>query len=260
MVRGRSFTAADDERGPSVVIVNEAMARKYWGDADPVGARIRITSAAYGWSEVVGVAGNIREAGLDRPAKPMMFVPFQRAPRPVMGLFVRAAGSPEGVTAAVQQAVRAVDATRPVFAARTLGSIVRESYAVQWATLMVAGAIALLALIMTVGGTYAVVALATGGRTVEIGIRMALGATRGRVAAMVLREPAAAAAAGIAIGLAATGMAQQALHSIVSSAPAFGPAAAAASAAVVAAIVFAACVGPIRHAARIDPVRALRSE
>ncbi len=260
IVRGRAFLPADDERGPSVVIVNQTMARKYWGDANPIGVRIRITSRPYGWSEIVGVAGDVRDAGLDQPVKPMMFVPFHRAARPVMGLFVKTAGDPDHFVGAVQEAVRAVDPARPVFEARTLQRVVRASYAVQWSTLMLASALALLALGMTLGGTYAVVSLVTASRTVEIGLRMALGASRGDVLATVLREPAGAASIGIAAGLMATWLSSHAIGGVVTGLRPLDWPIAAAVAALVVAVVLAACAGPGRYAMRIDPANALRGE
>jgi putative ABC transport system permease protein len=89
LLNGRLFAETDNEAAPSVVIINQALARKYWPNENPVGRRIRITQSAYEWSEIVGLVGDMREVGLDKPAKPMLFVPYQRAPRPVMGLFVQ---------------------------------------------------------------------------------------------------------------------------------------------------------------------------
>ena len=89
VIRGRDFTLRDTADSPSVVVINEAMARKYWPGVDPVGRRLRLTAAPYGWSEVIGIVGDVREVGVDQPAKPMMFVPYHRGARPVMALFVR---------------------------------------------------------------------------------------------------------------------------------------------------------------------------
>jgi len=211
-------------------------------------------------ASMAGLPGISVPAGLDKPVKPMMFVPFHRAARPVMGLFVKTAGEPDHFVAAIQEAVRGVDPARPVFEARTLQRIVQASYAVQWSTLMLAGALALLALGMTLGGTYAVVSLVTASRTVEIGLRMALGASRGDVLATVLREPAGAAGIGIAAGLMATWLSSHAISSVVTGLPVLDWPIAAAVTALVAMVVLAACAGPGRYAMRIDPANALRGE
>jgi putative ABC transport system permease protein len=258
--RGRLFGETDDERAASVVIINRALARKYWPGADPVGARIRITSPAYGWSEVIGVVGDVREAGLDRPAKPMMFVPYQRDPRPVMGLFVKLAGDDDATVAAVRRAVASVDPTRPVVETRAMGRIVDDSYAIQRSTLWAAGALAGLTLLLMLGGIYAIVGLVASSRAPEIGLRLALGASSREVLVAVIGRPCRAAAAGIAVGMGAAVAAAHLLQSQVAGMPSPGPAIVGGAASLVALAVAAACLVPARHALRIDPVVALRSE
>ena len=260
VVRGRLFTEADDERAPSVLIVNESMSRKYWPGADPIGQRIRITSKAYGWSEVIGVVGDVREAGLDRPAKPMLFVPFHRDPRPVMGLFAATAGTSEPMLRALRDAVWSVDPARPVFGGRPMRRIVSDSYALQRVTLWTAAALAGLALILMLGGTYAVVSLVARSRTAEIGIRIALGAGPRDILLAVLGRPCAAAVCGVLLGVAATLPVAGALQARMTGVPPFDASMAGVVVALVGLAVGAACLAPARRALRIDPVTALRAE
>lgn len=256
ILHGRAFSAADDERGPSVVIVNSAMAKKYWPDANPVGSRIRITNKSYGWSEIVGVAADVLEVGLDRPAKPMMFVPYQREPRPVMGLFVRGHAD----VATIRRAVLDVDAGRPILDARGMIRIVEDSYAVQRSLLWMATALALLALALIAGGTYAVVALVSAARSREMGVRIALGAQRRDVAAAVLARPSAGIGIGAALGLVAAWPATRAIADRAGMAMSLDPATGAIAVGVVLAIVAVASASPVARACRTDPTITLRSE
>lgn len=260
LLRGRQFNETDDERAASVVIVNEAMARKYWPDADPIGQRLRITSRPYGWSEVIGVVDNILEAGLDRGPKPMMFVPYQRAPRPVMGLFVKTIGQSSAMTAAIRQAVWSVDPTRPVFAARTMSAIVRDSYAIERSTFSLAAALSLLALVLTAFGMYAVVNLMAVARAPEIGLRKALGASSTRVLFTVLGQPCRSAVVGIAIGLTLSAFSTRAIRAAIIGLPAFDLSAGLAVAVSIALVVVAACLAPAVRVLRVDPLVALRHE
>jgi predicted permease len=260
LVRGRLFTAADDERAPSVVVINESLAGKYFAGGNPIGQRIRITSTPYGWSEIVGIVGDVREAGLDRAPKPMMFVPYHRDPRPVMGLFVARPTESETMTRAIADAVRSIDPGRPVFEARSMSGIVADSYAIQRSTLGMAAGLASLALLLMLGGTYAVVDLVAAARAREIALRVALGAGRADVLGAVLGQPCAAAIAGIAVGLALAWAAASALPSLVGGVRPLDAPLAAGVAFLVGLAVGAACLAPARRALRVDPAVALRGE
>jgi putative ABC transport system permease protein len=260
IVSGRGLTGADDERTPSVVVINEALANKYWPGQNPVGQHIRITNGHYGWSEVVGIAGDVREVSLDSPAKPMMFVPYHRDPRPVMALFVRTVGRTETSMAQLRSAIWSVDATRPLFGAHWLEDVVGESYAVPRAVLIVTGALAVIALLLIAGGTYAVVALVTLARTRELALRVAIGAAPMDIAASVLATPWAWAAAGIAAGLGAAVLAARAVASQLTNVPALDAPIAAAASVIVALVIAGACLLPLLRAWRTDVALMLRSE
>jgi ABC-type antimicrobial peptide transport system permease subunit len=190
----------------------------------------------------------------------MIFVPFHREPRPVMGLFVETVGESESMAAAIRDAIATVDPGRPVFAARSMRRIVSDSYAVQRSTLWVAAGLAALALLLMLGGTYAVVSLVTAGRTSEIGLRRALGAGTGDVLATVLGRTCRVAAAGVVFGTIAAVLAAGVLRSQINGVPPLDPAAAAAVAGLVGLAVAAACLAPARRALGIDPAVALRNE
>jgi predicted permease len=260
IVGGRGFTEEDDMRSPSVVIVNEAMARKYWPGENPVGRRIRVHAQGYGWSEIVGITGDVREVGLDRPVKPMFFVPYHRAPRPVMGLFVRSVEAPEGVVPAVRRAVAAVDPTRPISDVSPLAQIVSNSYAVKRTLLWIAGGLSLLAALLTTIGVYTIARVVATERTREIGVRMALGAQRSAVSWLIVRQGLWPSLMGLFIGL----LVAQLLSSLIASElNDVSPADPITYIAVTTLVILTSAMAsflPARRAARIDPISALRAE
>ncbi len=260
LVKGRFFTEADNEMAPSVVIINQAMARKYWPGEDTIGRRIRITQRVYGWSEIVGIVGDVHEVGLDKPAKPMMFVPYHRAPRPVMGLFVHTSDQPERMLPAIQRAVWSVDPTQPVFNVSRLEKIVVDSISVQRLTLWISAALAALAAALTAVGIYGVVGYATSQRTPEIGLRMALGAQTRTVFWLVVRQGMKPAAIGLAIGLVGALSVTRFLKHQLYGVSATDPLTFAAIALLLSAVTLLACWIPARRATKVDPMLALRHE
>jgi putative ABC transport system permease protein len=260
LVKGRWLLPSDDAAAPAVALVNAALARKYWPGDDPIGRRIRITYPGYGWSEIVGIVADAREAGLDRPAKPMLFVPYQRGPRPHMALFVKTAGDPRAAFPQLRRAIARADPTQPISEEGTLLDLVRDSLAVRRLTLQVLASLAGTALALTVAGVFAVLSYLVARRTREIGVRMALGARRVDVLWLVvgrsLRIVAAGAALGVAGALALAGLQRSLLYGV---APTDLPTLATAVLVVLATAVVA-CLAPARRAARLDPLAALRHE
>jgi predicted permease len=260
LLGGRGFTVFDTEASPSVVIVNESMARKYWPGEDPVGRRIRVHASGYGWSEVVGVAADILEVGLDSDPKPMFFVPYHRAPRPVMGLFVRTTEPPLEMGGSVRRAVSAVDPTRPISDVSTLDAIVSGSYLVKQMMLWIAAGLAFLAALLTAAGIYAVVHMTVAQRTREIGVRIALGAGARTVRWLVVRQGLLPSAMGLLLGLALARLGTRFLESELYGVSPSDPVTYALVAAAVGLTAALASLVPARRATRIDPVRALRCD
>ena len=259
VVRGRDFTPQDTAEAPSVVVINEAMARKYWPGIDPVGRRLRLTAAPYGWSEVVGIVGDVREVGLDQTAKPMMFVPYHRGARPVMALFARVNSTSDAMVQSIQQAVWSVDSTRPVFGVLRLDRLITDSMAVRRLAERVAGAAALLALALTAVGIYCTLSYAVSQRRRELAVRVAIGAQKRHLAWVVLRQVVAPAVAGLAAGLAgalaAAALTRDELYGISP----FDPWTYGAGALIVLAGALVACTVPARRASCVDPMTSLRA-
>jgi putative ABC transport system permease protein len=260
LVKGRGFTENDNATAPSVVIINQALARKYWPDEDPIGRRIRIHQRAYDRSEVIGIIGDVREVGLDKPAKPMLFVPYHRAPRPVMGLFAQSAEPADRMLAAIQRAVWSVPPTQPIYNVHSLERIVSDSISVQRLALNISAALAALALLLTAAGIYSVISYATARRTREIGLRMALGAQRRDVFRLVVSQGMRPAALGVACGLACALGATRLIKSQLYGVSAADPLTFAGAALLLAGVALLACYAPARRAARVDPMTALRHD
>jgi putative ABC transport system permease protein len=260
LLRGRHFTDADHAKVVSVAIVNEAMARKYWPGEDAVGKRLLITHAKFRWTEIVGLVSDERTVGIELPAKPMLYVPFQRAPRPVMGLVVRTEGDPRERLAAVQQAVWSVDRTRPVYGTVLLEDLVSDAISVQRLTAVVSLSVAGTALALTAVGLFAVVRYAVAQRTREFGIRAALGARPRDLHALVLRDELWVTCGGVVLGAAVSAGIARGLSRLLYGVAPIDPATFIAVGVLLLAISSAACWLPARRATRVDPMVALRYE
>jgi predicted permease len=259
VVRGRDFTPQDTADAPSVVVINEAMARKYWPGIDPVGRRLRLTAGPYGWSEVVGIVGDVREVGLDQPAKPMMFVPYHRGARPVMALFARVNSTSDAMVQSIQQAVWSVDSTRPVFGVQRVDRLITDSMAVRRLAERVAAAAALLALALTAVGIYCTLSYAVSQRRRELAVRVAIGAQKRHIAWVVLRQVVAPTVAGLAAGLAGALAAAALTRDELYGVSPFDPWTYGAGAVIVLAAALVACTVPARRASSVDPMTSLRA-
>jgi putative ABC transport system permease protein len=260
LLRGREFTDRDNADATSVAIVNEAMARKYWPGQDPVGKRLLITHAKYRWTEIVGLVADERTVGVDRPARPMLYVPYHRAPRPVMGLMVRTEGDPRERQAALQEAVWSVDRTRPIYGTVLLETLVSDSVAVQRLASRVSLAIAASALALAAVGIFAVVSYTVTRRSRELGIRAALGAEPRDLRAMVLREELWVACGGVALGAGAAAGLARGLASLLYGVAPTDLVTFIGAAALLLCLSGVACWLPARRATRADPMSALRYE
>ena len=260
LLRGRALSEADRLEAPKVAVVNAAFARRFFPGEEVVGQRLAI-----GWSEeapreIVGVVGDVRHVGLDTPAAPEVFLPYAQEPDVGVTVVVRAAGDPSGLAGTVRGAVRAVDPALPVANLRTLDEVLSASLARRRFNMQLLALFAAVALALAGVGTYGVVAHSVAMRTHEIGVRMALGAGRGRVLSDVVGRAMALAGAGLALGLAGALALTRTLSGLLYGVSASDPATFAAVALLLAAVALAASAIPGRRAARLDPVVALKGE
>jgi putative ABC transport system permease protein len=263
VVRGRWIN--ESEPTP-VVVINESLARRDFGDQDPVGAYLSVQAIAPNPREpfyvpVVGVVSDVKHSRLDTAAEPEVYVPYMHVPiGSGIALVVRVPRDPVAIAPTIRKAMADLDRTQPVYSMQTLEDVLTDSVAPRRFSAFLLNAFALTALLLSVVGIYGVIAYTVAQRTREIGLRMALGAQRRDVVAMVVRQGMQLALVGIAIGLvAAAGLTRLMTNLLYDLAPTdlptFG-----AVAALLGISAFVACCVPAIRASCIDPNTALRSE
>jgi predicted permease len=277
ILRGRGFTDQDGPTTPPVIIINQTMARRLFPGEDPVGRRIR-TSTATGPtapppSTVIGVIGDIRHSGLEAEPAPEMYVWYLQNPPSNPFIVVRAADSTLGSSAvrspqagdaaslatAVRAAVQAVDKNIAAYDIRPMAQVRAESVAQRRFVLLLVAAFGVLALVMAAVGVYGVMALIVSERTAEIGVRLALGAQPMQVLRAVVSQGVTLAAAGIVAGLLLAAALAPLISTQLYGVGALDPPTMAAVPAMLLAIAALACIVPAWRAMTIDPVNALRN-
>jgi putative ABC transport system permease protein len=254
---GRFPAASDTAKTLAIAAVSETMARRWWPDGSTIGRRLRIGDGP--WVRIVGVVGDIEGSVMDRSLVPTVYLPFTQAPERQMDIAIRTTGESLTLASAARAAVRAVDREQPILNLNTMTNLIQqEAFGVAYmAGLM--GAFGLLALVLSTVGVYGVMAFMVSGQTHEIGIRMALGAQRGTVLAMLFRRGMRTALAGLVAGLIpAYGLARL-MRAAIFGVSAVGPAVYAIPLVLGAAAAVAIYI-PARRALKIDPMAALRSE
>jgi predicted permease len=260
MVAGRSLTDRDEANAPKAAVINEAAARKYFAGENPVGKRFGLNPAATGEIEIVGVLRDAKYNSVRDPAPPTMYLSF-RQQRTASAVFaVRTSAAPSSAAGAVREAVRQIDPNLPVIDVSTQLEMVERRFEMER---MFARANALfggLALLLAAIGLFGLMSYNVSRRTSEIGIRMALGAQRGDVLGMVLRESMLLVGIGVAAGLAAAIAAGRFVAAFLFGLEPRDPATIAVATAVMIAVAALAGYLPARRASRVDPMVALRYE
>nr|MBA3948811.1 ABC transporter permease [Acidobacteriota bacterium] len=257
--QGRAFDLRDGITAPGAIVINETMARRYWPGASAVGRRIKPVWQT-DWRTVVGVVSDVRNKSLADAPEDEIYLPYAQNPVATMTLVARSAVDPQQVSAALRRAVAEIDAQAPVSDAAPVASSMRESIADRRFLLRVLGAFALVALGLGAIGIYGVTAYGVARRAREVGLRMALGATRVGVIIELARSTAAPVAAGLALGVAGALATGQLLQGMLYQASAADPAVLGGVVALLAATALIATVVPAFRATSGDPAAALRQE
>jgi putative ABC transport system permease protein len=259
LVSGRNFAATDHSESPFVVVVNETMARRYWPGVSPVGKRVRFAgSATSAWREVVGIVGDVKHWGFDRPVNPEWYLPQKQMVWDGLTFVLATDRDPAALTAAVREQLRAVDADLPLSNVRTMEQVAARAVAARRATMLLLAIFGGLALVLAAAGIYGVMAQLVTLRSPEIGIRMTLGAQPGMVMRLILREGFVQAAIGLSIGLAGGIALMRGFRAVLYQVSPADPITLAAVAAILLGTTLLACFVPARRAMRVDPVQALR--
>jgi putative ABC transport system permease protein len=258
VLKGRTFTDHDDDKSPLVVIISETMARRYWPNEEPLGKRL-----GHGpdrWREVVGVVKDVKHFGLDADTPPTMYFPMRQVPARGMNLVVRSSGDPSNLAPAVRTQVWVDDKNLAIANLTTMKDLVSSSITQQRFILLLLGCFAALALLLAAIGIYGVMSYAVTQRTHEIGIRMALGARRGDVLKLVVRNGITLALIGIAIGLVLAFALTRLMASLLFGVTPTDPMTFASVSAGLVIVALVACFIPARRATKVDPLVALRYE
>ena len=260
ILRGRSFSDADRSGAPPVVIVNEAFARRYWPNDDPLGKRISADGADGAFREVVGVTRTGKYNTLGEEPRPFYYLPLWQEYVGGVTLHVKTNIEPSALMSSVRETIRAVDATVPVFDVKTMDEQMLVALLPARLAGTLLGAFGLLALLLASVGIYGVMAYSVVQRTREIGVRRALGAQTNNLLRLVLGEGMRLAAIGFAIGLAAAAALTRFVSSLLYGVTPTDPLTFAGAVGILTIASVVACYVPAVRALRVDPVIALRSE
>ena len=262
LLKGRAFTQNDARPRTLVTVVNRTLARECWGDEDPVGERIHNGTVGYGdqFFEVVGVVDDVN---LWRPGgdpEPTMYVPLNQSPRAHFAAVVRTAQSPMSVVKQVRQAVWDIDPNQPMALVRPMCHVIADKIANERFCLILVSVFAGSALILATSGISGLSAYTVNQRTHEIGIRMALGAQRGDVLRMMLKQGVILTAIGLVIGLAGAFALTRYISTMLYEVSPTDPVTFAAVALLLGAVALLASYIPARRATKVDPMTAIRCE
>jgi len=268
--RGRFLTESDNETSPAVIVIDDQFAKLYFAGQDPIGKHVNLGIVNIN-AEVVGVVGHVKQWGLDNDPpgaiQAQSYFQISQLPDGIFSLLehgtaavVRTEGSPLALIGSITNAVQGVNGDIVIYGPETMGSVISESLSAKRFVMALLGVFAALAVVLSAVGIYGVISYIAAQRTQEIGIRMALGAGRGSVLLMVLREAGTMALIGVGIGLVAAFALTRLMASILFGVSTHDPLTYVGVAALLMLVALAACYIPARRATRVDPMVALRYE
>jgi putative ABC transport system permease protein len=259
LMRGRALTSADREGSQPVVVINDAMRRRFWPDRDPVGEQLSITRGRTTvWREIVGIVGDIRHSGLGADPDPEIYMPYAHDPFMFLRIAVRSRAEPEALAGAMRAAVWAVDPGQPVSRVRTMEDVVSSSVASERFNTIMIGTFAVLALMLAAVGLYGVIAYSVATRLHEFGVRLALGAERRHILGLVLRQGLALSLSGLLLGFGLALVMTRSIEAQLYQTTRTDPATFGMVAGLLLTLALVASYVPARRAVRADPMRALR--
>jgi macrolide transport system ATP-binding/permease protein len=263
LLRGRYFTEAEDETKPPVVIINQALARLYFPGEDPIGQRIGDDDLSpKSIKEIIGIVADIKEGTLDSEIVPAVYYPFNQSPDSFFFVVVRTSQAEQSMLPLLDSAVHQVDPDLGTMNQSTMTQLVNDSQTayLHRSSAWLVGGFAALALLLGVVGLYGVIAYSVSRRSREIGVRMALGAQRGAICRLILKEAGWLAIFGIILGLACSITAAVLMRKLLFGTRAWDLPTLAAVAALLATASLLASYIPARRAASANPVESLRAE
>ena len=263
LLHGRTFTDAEDLTKPNVVVINQTLAKKFFPGEDPIGQRIANTDLnPRSIKEIIGVVDDIREGPMDAEIWPAFYYAFNQFPNSSFAVVVRTSQEGESLMPAVADAIRRIDSRINISGQTTMTARVNNAQTVylRRSSTWLVGGFAAVALLLGVVGLYGVIAYSVNQRTREIGVRIALGAQRGTVYRLIIKEAGLLALAGIVIGTGCAILAASLMRKLLFGTPPWDLTTLVCVAAVLGASALLASFLPARRAASVDPISALRAE
>jgi len=263
LLEGREFDEHDGPTSPPVAIINQTFARRFFPDDDPIGKRYvygRPGPNNNSWITIVGVVGDMRRTGFDRPVRPETFLPQGQNPDSGLTIVARTTGDPASLAGALRNDVWAIDKDQSVYDIKTMRQTLSEMLSQRRFNMLLLGIFAAVALTLAAVGIYGVMSYAVAERTHEIGLRMALGAQTGDVLSLIVRQGMLLAVTGLLVGLAASFALTHLMTSLLYGVSATDPLTFIAIPVVLTGVALGACLIPARRAIKVDPMVALRYE
>ena len=260
LLRGRLFNDPDADKTPQVAVINQAMAQTYWPNDDPLGKRFKSTRPNSACITVVGLVANARTESLARADVPQIYLDLFQTGARRLAIFLRGHLNAAAIGDQVREQVQSVDPTLPVYGAQTLNETVSASLAQRRFSLEMVGLFALTALLLAGLGIYGLISYLVSERTHEIGIRLALGASRSNILRMVLRQGLGLAIMGAAVGIVCALIVSHLMASLLYGVRPTDPLTFACVALLLIGVALLACYIPARCATRVDPIQALREQ
>jgi predicted permease len=264
LMNGRFFDVRDGPGAPDVAIVNQSMARTFWGTESPIGRRVR-PGFSDPWCTVIGVVADVKNAGIDKPARTELYLPYQQVQasgnrNSNSYIVIRVAGDPNSLVAAVRRELRAIDSSLPLANVKTMDDVVASARARPRFLMLLLTLFSTVSVVLAAFGLYGVISYTVEQRTSEFGLRMALGAQSGDVISMVLRQGLTLGLIGIICGAAGAVLLTRLMAGLLFQTGPFDIPTFAATAALLLAVTLIACYVPALRATRVDPVKSLRYE
>ena len=257
LLRGRFFTERDAATAPPVVVINEAMAKTFFANEDPLGKRLDISGPTY-MREIIGVVGDVKQSGLKTRVAPQVYEPFLQKPSNNFHVVMRGLGEPAHLTEILRNQVSAIDKDQPIVNVKTMEDIVAGSMIQDRLSVFVLALFGGLAMALAATGIYGVFAYSVSQRTQEIGIRIALGARQQELLKLVLGQCLRMTLLAVAIGIAASALLTRLMGTILFEVKPADPFVLAAVSAILTAVALTAAFRPAWRASRVDPVVALK--
>ena len=266
LLKGRMLTDLDDGSAPLAAVINQSMAQAFWPGQDPLGKRLRFgEESVFDWVTVVGIVGDVRYTNVETAPAPTIYVPFAQTMFGFFGdwgmtIVARTESDPSAMTAAIREQIHAMDKSLPLYEVNTMDQLMSESVAEQRFNMLLLAIFGALALVLAMVGIYGVISYSVSQRTREIGVRVALGATRSDIFKLVIGQGMILILIGVGLGLAASLVLTRLLTTLLYEVSPTDTLTFAGISFLLISVALLACYIPARRATRVDPMTALRYE